>query len=275
MNLCNPEGFKNEIKELLAKGDIDAFYGRFDVTTSKEESFEKGSDIFNRIIHPLVGKKLKGENLVALDLGYGGGTKIQAALEHFDIVYGIDVHGEADFIIENLSVPKDKEVLLMEGRATDIPMPSEEVDFVYSWAMFCHLGTIDNVKACLSEIYRVLRPGGAAVVFFSRMMRPKNYQLWKEVELDMRREEEHIDGYREGGPLSKVRSVSIVISMWKMVKLAELAGFTVLERTAEWSEGEKRRQYHGQFGVVLQKPKPKSSRKKTSAKPTVRRRKKR
>ena len=257
MNYCNPEGFEKEIKELLAKGDIDAFYHWFGGWGTKAASFEKGEDIFDRIIFPLAEKLLPEGFNTALDLGYGVGTKIQPAFKHFSVVFGIDVHDEAKFVAENLSVPKGKKLRLIKANGTNIPINKEAVDFVYSWATICHVGTVDNLKKYLEEIYKVLKPGGVAVLFFTRLMRPKGPQTWKEVEVHMEREREHTDGYREGGPLSKVRSVNFVVSMWKMVMLATDAGFTVEERTASWDDGPIRKVYHGQYGIVLSKPKPK------------------
>ena len=257
MNYCNPEGFEKEIKELLAKGDIDAFYHWFGGWGTKEASFEKGEDIFDRIIFPLAEKLLPEGFNTALDLGYGVGTKIQPAFKHFSVVFGIDVHDEAKFVAENLSVPKGKKLRLIKANGTNIPINKEAVDFVYSWATICHVGTIDNLKKYLEEIYRVLKSGGVAVLFFTRLMRPKGPQTWKEVEVHMEKAREHTHGYSEGGPLSTVNSVNFVISMWKMVMLAPDAGFTVEERTASWDDGPIRKVYHGQYGIVLSKPKPK------------------
>jgi len=257
MNYCNPEGFRNEIKKLLAKGDIDAFYRWFGGWATKAASFENGEDIFDRVIFPLAEKLLPEGADTALDLGYGVGTKIEPAFKHFKTVYGVDVHDEAKFVAGNLSVPKGKKLRLIMADGDNIPINKEAVDFVYSWAMFCHVGTIENVEKYLAEIYRVLRPGGVAVLFFTRLMRPKGPQTWKEVEIHMQKEREHIDGYREGGPLSKVRSVNLVLSMWKMSILASAAGFVIEDETASWTDGPTRKLYHGQYGIVLSKPKPK------------------
>jgi len=263
-NLCDPEGFKNEISELLEKGDIDAFYHWFDGGVTKEGAFAKGEDVFRRVLAPLVVKYL-GDDLVignaqvAFDLGYGAGTKIQAAFDLFNMVYGIDVHDQHNFVLSELDVPEECDVSLMIGNGRDIPLTANEVDFVYSWVTFCHLGTIENVKQYLSEIFRVLKPGGVAVLFFTRLIRSGKNQKWVDVEADMVKEREHTTGYREGGPLSKVRTINLVISMWKMEEMVKDAGFELLERTASWDDTDDGRVYHGQYGVVIQKPKPKTT----------------
>ena len=277
MNYCNPEGFRNEIKELLARGDIDTFYHWFDGGGTKEGAFEKGKDVFARVISPYMYKYRQvkaNEKLVALDLGYGAGTKIQAALGPFSTVYGVDVHEEFDFVFDNLNIPKDREVRLLAGDGTTIPVGSTMVDFLYSWSVFGRLGTIKNVEQYLKEIYRVLKPGGVAVLFFVRLLRSGKNQTWGEVEADMVKETTHPTGYREGGPKSKVKSINLVVSMYVMEQLAEAAKFKVLEKTASWSHTVAGRVYHGQYGIVLMKPKLKKAVKKPVIKRTIKRRKK-
>ena len=261
-NLCDPEGFKNEIRELEEKGDIDALYHWFDGGVTKKGAFEKGDDVFRRVIFPYIDKYMSDnteQDFSALDLGYGMGTKIQSAIRFLPIVYGLDVHDDHATAIGNLDIPKGHCVYLLSGEGTDIPESIEPVDFVYSWVTFCHLGTIENVKQYLSEIFRVLKPGGVAVLFFTRLIRSGKNQKWVDVEADMVKEREHPTGYREGGPLSKVRTINLVISMWKMEEMVKDAGFELLERTASWDDTDDGRVYHGQYGVVIQKPKPKTT----------------
>ena len=257
MNYCNPEGFRNEIKGLLAKGDIDAFYHWFDGGETRQGAFEKGADVFNRVIFPLAEKHLPEGYNTALHLGYGAGIKIESAFEYFDVVFGIDVHDEAKFVNDNIFIPKGKKLRLIKANGDNIPINQGVVDFVYSWVTLCHVGTVENVQKYLAEIYRVLKPGGVAVLFFTRLIRSKPKQMWTEVEVDMQKETEHIDGYREGGPLSKVRSINLVMSMWKMGLLATAAGFDIEDKTASWDDSPTRKVYHGQYGIVLSKPKPK------------------
>jgi SAM-dependent methyltransferase len=187
------------------------------------------------------------------------GTKIKAALNAFPKVYGIDVHEEWDVALDNMGLEVNQEVELLKGDGETLPLKDQEINFVYSWVTFCHLGTIDNAEKYVREIFRVLKTGGVAVLFFTRLIRSKHNQTWDEVEADMVREKDHDLGYREGGPLSKVRSINLVISMWMMEELATLAGFKVLQRTASWDDTPAGRVFHGQYGIVLRKPLPESS----------------
>ncbi|MHA1952120.1 MAG: class I SAM-dependent methyltransferase [Candidatus Thorarchaeota archaeon] len=271
MNYCNPEGFRNEIRQLKEAGDIDAFYHWFDGGDTMEGAFKKGADVFNRVILPYAKKYIskRVKTGTALDLGYGAGTKIQAAISHFSKVYGVDVHEEFDFILENIKVPDEKEVVLVKGDGDTLVVANDEIDFVYSWVTLCHVGTIDAVKKYLEETHRVLKDGGLAVLFFTRLVRSGKRQKWHSVLQDIQDEMEDPDGYREGGPLSRVRTINLVVSMWKMEELAKEVGLDVVDRTASWdSERGKTKVYHGQYGIVLQKPQPKkkklSSRRKKS-----------
>jgi SAM-dependent methyltransferase len=261
MNYCNPEGFRNEIKALLKKGDIDAFYHWFDGGETKAGAFEKGADVFHRVIYPYAKKYLKGRlregDVTALDLGYGAGTKILTALNFFQKVYGVDVHDEWEFILQSIAVPEGKEVILLTGDGHTIPVGPSEIDFLYSWITFCHVGTIENVESYLGEIYRVLQPGGIAVLFFTRLMRSGKSQTWKEVEADIEMEKA-TEGFREGGPESKVRSINLVMAMWKMDELASRFGFNILDKTASWDDTPSGRVFHGQYGIVIHKPIPES-----------------
>jgi len=262
MNYCNPEGFRNEIAELLEKGDIDALYHWFDGGVTKEGAFEKGADVFTRVIKPYADKYLKGNRKVALDLGYGMGTKIPAALNCFPRVIGVDVHEEYEFVLDNIGTAGNQEVELLVGDGDSLPVNDSEVNFVYSWIVFCHLGTVVNVNKYLLEIMRVLKEGGVAVIFFTRLIRSGRNQSWKEVQLDMEKERSHPTGYREGGPESKVRTINLVMGMQVMKDLAASVGFNFLEEIASWDDTKAGRVFHGQYGIVLRKPvaeKPKTT----------------
>ena len=60
-------------------------------------------------------------------------------------------------------------------------------------------------------------------------------------------------GYREGGPMSKVKSVSIQISMWKMQEMLEQLEFKILNHTASFDGEGEDKVFHGQYGVVFMK----------------------
>jgi hypothetical protein len=121
-----------------------------------------------------------------------------------------------------------------------------------------HFGTLDNTSNYLAEINRVLKPGGVGVVFFSRMLRSAVSQTWDQVLADIEKEEEG-PGYREGGPLTRVRGVNIQMTMWKMKELVNNAGFNILDITASSHVINNRRYFFGQYGIIFRKPAAKGS----------------
>lgn len=58
---------------------------------------------------------------------------------------------------------------VMEGSATEIPLADDSVDTVHSWDFIHH---VDNVPRVLSEIRRVLRPGGRYIAFEPNVLNP-------------------------------------------------------------------------------------------------------
>jgi SAM-dependent methyltransferase len=86
-----------------------------------------------------------------LDFGSGQGQFISLALEHGIDVYGVDVLG-----VE----PSDRVKLIVENR---IPFADSSFDVVVSNQVFEH---IRHPKQFISEIHRVLKPGGTFIARF-------------------------------------------------------------------------------------------------------------
>jgi len=114
--------------------------------------------------------RLKAEergNWRALEIGCGSGRLMRPMSRHFLEIHGVDVAGDAiRQARENL---KD----VPHAHAREIPGTSLEdfadqsFDFVYSFALFPYIPSQQLVVAFLSEIHRVLRPGGLARLQFN------------------------------------------------------------------------------------------------------------
>jgi ubiquinone/menaquinone biosynthesis C-methylase UbiE len=260
MNLCNPEGFRAEIKSMV--DEPDKLFTWFDGGGDIDGAFKKAEVIFERLILSHAKKHL-GKDLsdkVSMDIGYGSGAQVLAASEVFEKAFGIDVHEEHDAIMYELMSRGGDDMLdkayLMSCDGSSIPSEDDSIDFIHSWTTFLHLVGLVNVVSYLDEIKRVLKPQGIAVIYFTRLIRSKSPQTETEYYADIILENAETVGYRYGGPLTTVRSIAMIISMWKMVELAEASGLEVIDKTFSYDGKGKKKKIYGQHGIVLRNPDP-------------------
>lgn len=101
----------------------------------------------------------KGKKL--LEIGHGLGSDLLTFREQGARVYGIDITPEHHRLAKlNFKRHRQKAVLKLADSA-DIPFASETFDIVYSNGVLHH--TPDTVR-CISEAYRVLKPGGRFIL---------------------------------------------------------------------------------------------------------------
>ncbi len=94
-----------------------------------------------------------------LDAGCGEGITLEKLIRLFPErrVLGIDTEPE------NLEICRRHQLPVQEGSVYEIPFADATFDTVLLSEVIEHLGTPDKA---LSEIYRVLRPGGRAIIIF-------------------------------------------------------------------------------------------------------------
>ena len=96
---------------------------------------------------------------VVLDIASGSGYGTQLLSKHAKKVYGIDVSQEAvDY--SNQYFPGEN-IEYIVGDAEVIPLEDESVDLVVTFETIEH---VKNYKLFLTEIKRILRPGGVVIV---------------------------------------------------------------------------------------------------------------
>jgi len=104
--------------------------------------------------HSAAGKRL-------LEVGYGMGTDLLTWCENGAEVHGIDLTEEHHRLaVENFGL-HNCHADLRVGDAAKLPFEDESFDIVYSHGVLHHT---PDIEQCLSEIRRVLRPGGRLIL---------------------------------------------------------------------------------------------------------------
>lgn len=118
-------------------------------------------------IYPYLSKYVLNENLTekkVLEIGLGYGTLSQLIASTGCDYFGLDIATNPVKMVQyRLSQlgKKNKEEQIQVGSALGIPHHDESFDYVYSIGCLHHTG---NLTQSLSEVFRVLKPGGKAII---------------------------------------------------------------------------------------------------------------
>lgn len=143
----------------------DEFVDWFNKAGNVENSLRKGKEDFNSKIFDKRNKDLIKETKTCVEIGFGGGRLINEACNHFENVIGIDIHN---------SFERTKGILTNEGKTNfslvhrdDVDLIQDSsVDFVYSFVVFQHFDSWDEVEYYLDMIDRILKKDGIAMIYF-------------------------------------------------------------------------------------------------------------
>ena len=126
-------------------------------------------DFYTSILKPGIYKKTKNNSkqLTCLEIGCGGGRILNAACKYFAKAIGTDIHDSFDALNKFLSVENDN-FELGKIRGNKIPAAGKSVDFIYSFIVFQHILKIKVFEDYISEIKRILKPDGIAIIYFGR-----------------------------------------------------------------------------------------------------------
>lgn len=141
------------VETSLWEGDVDAF-------------FQLGEERARLLVDPALQSLSRAPSeATALDLGCGVGRFTRALGRRFHDVLGVDVSSEMIRRAEELH-PRDEfsnlRFLASDGISLDVP--SDTVDFVFSYEVFQHLPSQEVIRRNLREIARVMRPDAVALL---------------------------------------------------------------------------------------------------------------
>lgn len=241
---CDREGYVQALKKIESTDNPIKSLLRF----YKEKDMNK-EEVFETQFVPFLEKYMVPDRERSLEIGYGPGLLIAAARKHFNESWGVDVHGGQKLIskvLDGLGIDNYK--LLQSKDGWSIPADNSIFDFVFSWTVFMHLGTVETVKKYMYEIHRTLKYGGLAVIYFARPYRKSKHETKEEWEKAIDQEPE----FTELGP-KLIQKINLKLSMRYMVSLSKDVGFHVLEETGSTKKIDGIEYYHGQHGVVIRK----------------------
>jgi 2-polyprenyl-3-methyl-5-hydroxy-6-metoxy-1,4-benzoquinol methylase len=124
-----------------------------------DEFYARGPLLVESIVDPALRELgVDPSGLRVLELGCGMGRLFAGLAERFGEVWGIDI--SATMIEQGrLHCPTDATWVVGDGASLD-GIGSETIDHVVSYEVFEHIPDAEIISTYLSEIKRVLRPGG-------------------------------------------------------------------------------------------------------------------
>ena len=141
---------------------------RFD---SNEKYFEQrvaDTSNYRKLFSPFVAF----EGKTVLDLGCNRGYLLHSFLQHekFEAI-GADL---VSYYLKDAVRDYGDAIQFVQSTPTSIPLPSDSVDIVYTIDTIEHLS---KPKEMLSDVFRVLRPGGVFLVHFNPWLNPHGSHL--------------------------------------------------------------------------------------------------
>lgn len=247
-------GFQEEITKAAAASD-DVFFTWFDSAIDKDSAFAKGIRDFNLHIDKPSSKFISDTlDKTALEIGHGGGRILAAASGHFKNVIGVDIHEHNQKVEDELKKRGVSNFHLIKTNGNEIPLEDASVDLVYSFIVLQHVERIEIFEKYLKEAYRVLKPGGIAVIYFGRKKLLSVNRSLKILYLIDRVSEQFImpKGFRELP--AKVNVTNLIVTLSYAKALAKKIGFEILDDLVSYKEGpDGKKKIGGQNGLVLKK----------------------
>lgn len=247
-------GFREEIGRAAGTGK-DSFFGWFNTAADTDAAFVRGSwDFSFHIAGPLGPYVDKPENKTALEIGYGGGRILASACRSFRDAVGVDVHGQGGLVADELQRRGIQNFRLVDTEGSSIPLENGSIDVVYSFIVLQHVEKIAILERYFDEAYRVLKPGGVALLYFGRRA-VYSYCSRSRLLYALDRMMEAL--VLRGGYLelpASVNDLNLLVSLSFVKKLSVRTGFKVLRHVASRKNvPDGIGLYGAQHGVLLRK----------------------
>jgi ubiquinone/menaquinone biosynthesis C-methylase UbiE len=142
------------------------FLNWFDATDSVNNTVAQASmDWKHRFTSYSYFEKINKKN--ALEIGFGGGRLLAQSAKCFKHVYGIDIH--RNFLMTNkfLTSQGIKNFSLLH-RDDMNELTDNSIDFIYSFIVFQHFDSLNEVEFYLQNIKRLLNRRGIAHIYFGK-----------------------------------------------------------------------------------------------------------
>lgn len=146
--------------------DLVEFLNWFDTTSSVEDtiSVAKRDWYYRFVSHVHFDEVAKGRSL---EIGFGGGRLVAQAAKYFNEAAGVDIHQGFENTKRFLALQNCENYRLVH-RSDIESLENGSVDFVYSFIVFQHFDSVEEVDFYLSHIERLLNEEGVAHIYYGK-----------------------------------------------------------------------------------------------------------
>lgn len=247
-------GFREEIASAAEAGQDD-FFGWFNNDADMESSMVRAKwDFAYHVARHLLPRMREPHTQRVLEIGCDGGRLLSAAAGYFGRAAGTDIHDQLPRVKEILARRCAAGVELRRTDGSSIPFEDASFDAVYSFIVLQHVERIEIMKRYFAETFRVLRPGGLAMLYVGRHCRlsaNRSSRLLLAADMAMERLSLR-GGYKELA--AKVNETNLRVTLPFARKIARETGFALLSWTVSRKnlpDGYAR--FGGQYGLLLEK----------------------
>lgn len=173
MNSHIDKANKDFWNELCGSG-FAQYLGIKDHSEESLKRFDRGYlELYPYLLEHVKVSGMRDKKVIEVGLGYGTlGQKIAEAGAHY---MGIDI---AEGPVRMMNARMQMQGLsgkAVQASMLDCPIPSESIDRVVSIGCFHHTG---SVQRCIDETYRVLKPGGTAMIMVYNQFSYRQWIKW-------------------------------------------------------------------------------------------------